>query len=218
MRTEYAMKEKEAERAWDLLKKTAAEYKPEWKDGILEHARIVHDASLFLARLFPGTAHVDFDILTLGAILHDVGRSRASRIVEHGVKSGEIIREHGFPEAAARIGETHIGVGIAKEETAALGLPHRDFIPESLEERIVCYVDNLLFYIPGEDRHELRDTDAVVKRFTRELGESYGRRSREFMEKIEHEVGPRGFKQFQKYINEFNRELAGRSGKNRGKE
>lgn len=212
------IKDKNIKRAWALLEKTAKVYKPEWKDGIMEHAKIVHDVSLFLAGLFPEEAHVELDVLALGAILHDVGRSRAERIVEHGVRSGEIIREQGFPEAAARIGETHMGVGITKEETAALGLPYRDFVPETLEERIVCYVDNLLFYIPGENRHELRNTDAVVERFTRELGEAYGRRSREFMEKIEHEIGPRGFRQFQEYINEFNRELSGRLKKNRGKE
>lgn len=210
------IKDENIKRAWGLLEKTAQAYKPEWKDGIMEHAKIVHDVSLFLARLFPKEAHVELDVLALGAILHDVGRSRAERVVEHGVKSGEIIREQGFPEAAARIGETHMGVGITKEETTALGLPYRDFVPETLEERIVCYADNLLFYITGEGRHELRDTDAVVERFTRELGEAYGRRSREFMEKIEHEIGPQGFRQFQKYINEFNRELPNRLEKNRG--
>ena len=205
------MKDGEVKRAWDLLEKITTECKPEWKDSVKEHAKIVLDVSLFLAGLLSKKNPVDAHIITLGAILHDVGRSRAQRIVEHGVRSGEIIREQGFPEPVARIGETHIGVGITREEAEALGLPARDFVPETLEERIVCYADNLLFYIPEKGRHELRDTDTVVERFTRELGEAYGRRSREFMEKIESEIGPQGFKRFQKYINDLNSELSSRS-------
>ncbi len=205
------MKDGEVKRAWDLLEKITTECKPEWKDSVKEHAKIVLDVSLFLAGLLSKKNPVDAHIITLGAILHDVGRSRVQRIVEHGVRSGEIIREQGFPEPVARIGETHMGVGITREEAEALGLPARDFVPETLEERIVCYADNLLFYIREKGRHELRDTDTVVERFTRELGEAYGRRSREFMEKIESEIGPHGFKQFQKYINDLNSELSSRS-------
>jgi uncharacterized protein (TIGR00295 family) len=199
----------EIKRAWGLLEETAREYKPEWKDSILEHAKIVHDAGLFLAGLFPGNNSIDRRIIALGAILHDIGRSRAQRVVEHGVRSGEIIREQGFPEQAARIGETHIGVGITRAEAGSLGLPDRDFVPATPEERIVCYVDNLLYYIPGEDRHELRDAEVVVDRFTRELGDTYGRRAREFMEGVEKEIGTEGFSRFREYVKELNKKLYG---------
>lgn len=204
------MEDQEIKRAWALLEKAAGKHKPEWKDSMLEHARVVHDASLFLAGLFPADAPVDEKVIRLGAILHDVGRSWAERIVEHGVKSGEIIREAGFPEAVARIGETHLGVGITKTEAVGLGLPERDFIPETTEERIVCYVDNLLYYIRDEDRHELRDTDAVVERFTEELGEAYGKRARKFMEEIEGEIGAREFLRFRDFVDDENESLSAR--------
>jgi uncharacterized protein len=199
----------EVERAWSLLDKIASEYKPEWKDSILEHAKIVHDAALFLAGLLAESVIIDRRIIALGAILHDVGRSRAVRVVEHGIRSGEIIRENGFPEQVARIGETHIGVGITRDEAKILGLPDRNLVPETIEERIVCYVDNLLYYIPEENRHELRDTEAVVERFNRELGEAYGIRSREFMEGMEKEIGPEGFARFREYIKELNTKIDG---------
>lgn len=199
----------EVGRAWGLLEEIIGEYRPDWRDSILEHARIVHDASLFLAGLFPREAAIDHKTIALGAILHDVGRSRAARIVEHGVKSGEIIREHGFPEAVARIGETHIGVGITRSEAADMGLPQGDYIPKSREERIVCYVDNLLYYFPEEGRHELRDTTAVVERFTRELGEAYGRRAHDFMISLEAGLGPMGMERFHAYVADLNRRLAG---------
>ncbi len=202
------MPDKEIKRAWALVEKIAGEYKPEWKDSILEHAKIVRDTSLFLAGLFQTKSTIDLKIIELGAILHDVGRSRTDRVVEHGVKSGEIIREQGFPEPVARIGETHIGVGIARTEASSLGLPERDFIPKTLEERIVCYADNLLYYLPEQDRHELKDTDTVVERFSEELGEDYGKRARNFMERIEREIRTDEFRQFRKFVREMNSTLS----------
>jgi uncharacterized protein len=202
------MQNHETRRAWELLKKAADEHKPEWKNQILEHARIVHDVSLFLAGLFPNDNSIDREVIELGAILHDVGRSRTRKVVEHGVKSGEIIREQGFPEPVARIGETHVGVGIADSEASALGLPRRNLIPETIEERIVCYADNLLYYLPEQDRHELKDTETVVERFSKELGEDYGKRARNFMERIESEIGTDGFLRFREFIKEMNSSLS----------
>jgi uncharacterized protein len=203
-----SMPDHETKKAWKLLEKIADAHKPEWKDQILEHARIVRDVSLFLAGLFPNDNFIDLNVIELGAILHDVGRSRTRKVVEHGVKSGEIIREQGFPEPVARIGETHVGVGIADAEASALGLPERNLIPETVEERIVCYADNLLYYIPEENLHQLKDTETVVERFSEELGKDYGKRTRNFMEQIEREIGTDGLLRFGKFIKEMNSSLS----------
>lgn len=178
---------------------------------MLEHARIVRDTSLFLGRIHPGRDKIDLGILELGAILHDVGRCRAERAVEHGVASGSLIREAQFPEEVARIGECHLGVGIEYAEARRLGLPNRDFLPRTLEQRIVCYADNLLSYIPGEARHELGDAAAVIARFTGELGEAYGRRTRSFMLGVEQELGPEGMGHFREYVAQVNQELLRKS-------
>ncbi len=207
MKESGSLDDQEIERAWRLVERLAAEYKPEWKDSIVEHSRLVHDAALFLAGLYPDSCDLDFKTLRLGAILHDVGRGRAEKVAEHGVISGEIIRQEGFPEGAARIGETHIGVGISRDEAVVLGLPEREYIPETAEERIVCYVDNLLYYLPDENRHEFRDTEAVVHRFMEELGLAYGCRARRFMEGMEREMGPVVFERFRRYLAERNRVL-----------
>jgi len=199
--------EDQIKRAWQFLAETAGKNRPEWKKSILEHARIVHDVSLFLADLFDDADSIDYEVLRLGAILHDVGRFRAERIVEHGIKSGEILREEGFPEGAARICETHVGVGITLEQVASLGLPEGNYLPETLEERIVCYADNLLNYLPKEDRHELVDRRAVVERFSAELGQAYGKRAEDFMAGIEEALGPERFQRFRSFIEETNRSL-----------
>lgn len=195
------------ERAWRLVAETAEANKPEWKESILEHARIVHDVSCYLADLFGEDQPIDYETLQLGAILHDVGRNRAKRIVEHGVRSGEMIREAGFPEGAARIGETHVGVGILPDQAAALGFPAGNYTPETLEERIVCYADNLLNYLPAEGRHELVDRRTVVERFSSELGEDCGKRTEDFMAGIEEALGPDRFARFKAYVEEMNGRL-----------
>ena len=208
------MIDSDIEKAWRLVEEIAQRTKPEWKESIMEHAAIVHDASLYLAGIHPGKQSVSFKIIALGAILHDIGRSRASRVVEHGIMSGAMIREQGFPEEAARIGETHIGVGIPRKEARALGLPEGDYIPETLEQRIVCYIDNLLYYIPEENRHELREMQDVVERFTEELGKDYGIRAREFMEGVEKELGQENLEKLHHYIRQLNKTLARHEGHN----
>jgi HD superfamily phosphodiesterase len=46
----------------------------------------------------------------------------------------------------------HIGAGVPRDEAVALGLPPEDFMPHTLEERIVCHSDNL---VGSRGRHPL---------------------------------------------------------------
>lgn len=96
---------------------------------------------------------VDMELVSLGALLHDVGRSRTHGL-DHGFAGGRIVRESpAFAklfdeedrEALSRICERHIGGGIPARDAGAAGLPERDFIPETLEERIIAHADNLVW-------------------------------------------------------------------------
>jgi uncharacterized protein len=77
-----------------------------------------------------------------GAVLHDIGRCRTNGI-RHAVVGAEIARELGAREEVVRVVERHIGAGITRREAAELGLPARDYIPDTPEEKIVAYADNL---------------------------------------------------------------------------
>jgi uncharacterized protein len=66
-----------------------------------------------------------------------------------------------------RIIERHVGSGIPAEEAVKLGLPKRDFIPETLEEKIVSYADKL---IEGKRR---KSFDVTLDRFAKELGSTH---------------------------------------------
>ena len=86
---------------------------------------------------------VDGKSVFAAALLHDIGRNRV-QTVKHGFVGAEIVRENGVDESVARIIERHVGAGLDREDAEKNGLPiDRDYIPRTLEERIVCFSDKL---------------------------------------------------------------------------
>ena len=84
----------------------------------------------------------DAGLVRAGALLHDIGRSRTHGMM-HAVAGAEVARELGLPEALVHIIERHIGAGVVREEAARLGLPPKEYLPLTLEEKIVAHADNL---------------------------------------------------------------------------
>lgn len=86
---------------------------------------------------------VDVDAVFSGGLLHDIGRSKTHGI-DHAVKGARMALENGLGEKIVNIIERHIGAGITREEAIAFGLPARDYLPVTLEEKIVAHADNLV--------------------------------------------------------------------------
>jgi uncharacterized protein len=78
--------------------------------------------------------------------LHDIGRASITHSIHHAIEGAELIRRQGWPEKLALVVERHIGGGIPRTEALELGLPARDYLPTSLEEKVVCYADKLFIY------------------------------------------------------------------------
>jgi len=106
-------------------------------DGVIEHSMDVLERALELHEKFGG----DLKLITAGALLHDVGRS-VTHSVEHGIEGGKIARDEGWHEELAKIIERHIGGGITKDEAEAQRLPVKSYVPETLEEKLICHADN----------------------------------------------------------------------------
>ena len=106
---------------------------------------------------------IDVDLAVFGALLHDIGRS-VTHGIKHGVEGGRIVRRYNLGEKLALIVERHIGGGISKKEAVEMGLPPRDYIPVTLEEKVVAHCDNLT---SGTRRV---DISFVVEKFRRKLG------------------------------------------------
>lgn len=109
---------------------------------------------------------VDIELVHVGALLHDIGRSKTHE-VHHAVVGAEIARSLGLSESIIKIIERHVGGGISPEEAVKLGWPNRNYIPESIEEKIVSYADKL---IEGEKVVSINKT---IERFKGELGSNH---------------------------------------------
>jgi len=98
-----------------------------------------------LARSFAERARVvlDRELVQKGGLFHDIGRSRTHGI-EHALAGVEIAKKLGCSEQLIHIIERHIGAGITEAEAVKLGLPQKDYIPLTPEEKIVSYADNLI--------------------------------------------------------------------------
>lgn len=115
---------------------------------VVEHCLAVAKKAIEIARQIRANGYeVDLKLVELGALLHDVGRARTHDI-EHGVEGAQLLRSRGLGELAG-FAESHIGAGIPAREAGELGLPVRDFMPQTLEEKIVAYADKLM--IGAED-------------------------------------------------------------------
>ncbi len=75
-----------------------------------------------------------------------------------GSKEQKSLPQLGLPETIVNIIERHLGAGIPKDEAIILGLPPKDYMPMSLEEKIVAHADNLI-----ENDHEHRIEMEVEK-------------------------------------------------------
>ena len=109
--------------------------------NIIEHSLKVRRKALEIGRrLLKRGFKVDLELLEIGSYLHDIGRS-VTQDVRHGIESGKILRKLNFPERVIRMVERHVGAGITAEEAGKLGLPNKNFVPETLEEKILSYAD-----------------------------------------------------------------------------
>lgn len=124
-------------------------------ENVRKHCIKVAEVALKIAERFD---NVDREAVKIGALLHDIGRA-ITHGLEHFIHTGEILRKEGFDEKIVRIAERHFACGITKEEARKLGLNvDRDYVPESIEEKIVCMADNLV-----DDDREVSFEDFLKK-------------------------------------------------------
>ena len=154
--------------------------------SFLEHTRGVTKVCIAVADVFAEAygerIPINRDYLLAGALLHDIGRTQTHGF-KHALIGGKILRQRGFPEKLARICETHILGGLDKDDAKNLGLPEKDFLPKTLEEKIICLADKQM-----AGTREV----SIQKRFNKWF-QKYGRskillKSKKRIEKIQKEI------------------------------
>ncbi len=109
--------------------------------AVVAHCKAVSNMALSIARGV--NIGVDHALVRQGGLFHDIGRSKTHGI-DHAVAGVAIARSLEFPDALVKIIERHIGAGLTAREAVRLGLPEKDYLPRTAEEKIVSYADNLV--------------------------------------------------------------------------
>jgi len=123
----------------------------ELKHILLTHSRSVAGKALWIADRHP-ELNLDRRFLKEAALLHDIGvfLTDAPGIhchgtypyICHGYLGAELMRKEGFPNHAL-VCERHTGAGMSLQSILEqeLPVPHRDMVPVSLEEQVICFAD-----------------------------------------------------------------------------
>jgi len=85
----------------------------------------------------------DRKLVIAGSLLHDIGRSTENGIM-HALVGSEMIKKMGFSEELVSVIRKHTGAGLDDTDTEELGLPPGDYMPKTIEEKIVAHADNLV--------------------------------------------------------------------------
>ena len=143
----------------------------ELKNIYMVHAGKVAELALGMARNHSELG-IDLQFVEEAAMLHDLGifMTDAPRIYCYGTESylchgylgAELLRARGY-ERHARVCERHTGTGLTKEQIVANGwnLPVKDFVPETIEEQLICFADK--FYSKTKFLERSRTLEQVVE-------------------------------------------------------
>jgi uncharacterized protein len=133
-------------------------------ESVIDHSVAVTEKALEIADNV--NVEVDRDLVKRGALHHDIGRSR-SHDLDHFIVGAAIATELGMKDEIVRIIERHLGAGVPKEEAVIFGFPPKDYLPETYEEIIVSYADNLTHHVTHVSFEE------AFSKFKTRLGEDH---------------------------------------------
>ena len=157
---------------------------------LLTHSRQVAERALRICDRHP-ELNLDRDFLEAAAMLHDIGIIRCNApgiqcfgtepYIRHGIIGAEMLGASYEP--FARVCARHTGAGITKEEIIRqeLPLPLQGFLPETLEEQVICYADK--FFSKSHLDHE--KTLAEAERSLMKFGDAGLQRFRQWADRFE---------------------------------
>ncbi len=138
--------------------------------NVIEHCLAVSALSVRTAEKLSGSgvdvnvdANVDVELVRIGSVLHDIGRSR-THAIDHAVVGAKMAEYLGLDASIVQIIKCHIGGGISRTEAKELGLPNENYIPVTIEEKIVAHCDNIM---RGTERISL--DECILRMRTRKM-------------------------------------------------
>ena len=155
------------------------------RDILLTHSECVTRKALQIVDKHP-ELKLDRTFIQEAAMLHDIGIVKCDApgiqcfgtepYIKHGIIGADMLRTAGYPKHA-RVCERHTGAGIALQDIIEqqLPLPHQDFLPETMEEQVICYADK--FYSKSHLERERTPEQALksLERFGQEGAQRFAR-------------------------------------------
>ena len=145
---------------------------------LLVHSRAVADKALAIADCHPELS-LDRQFIEEAAMLHDIGIVRCNApgiqcfgtepYICHGRIGADMLRAEGFPRHA-RVCERHTGAGITRSQIIEqkLPLPEQDFLPETMEEKVICYADKFFSKTHLDEEKTIEQAIANLSKFGEE--------------------------------------------------
>jgi len=121
------------------------------KNILITHGKLVCDKALLISQNKP-ELKIDEYFIEQASMLHDIGifLTNAPEIgcygsfpyICHGYLGRELLEKEKM-EKAALVAERHTGTGLSMNDIICqnLPLPHRDMLPLSIEEQLICFAD-----------------------------------------------------------------------------
>lgn len=117
---------------------------------LVGHSTHVADKAMDIIR--KSSLETDEHFVYEAAMLHDIGIFKTyaptifclgnEKYIRHGMIGRELLENMGYHRHAL-VCERHTGSGMTRDEIIAsnLPLPHRDMLPVTMEEKLICYAD-----------------------------------------------------------------------------
>ena len=141
------------------------------KEIYMIHVTLVTNKALEIGRKL-GLSDESLRFIEEAAMLHDIGCCQVNMpamnvksekpYLCHIIEGQKILEAEGMPKHA-RVAVTHTGVGIFTDEVRDKNLPieEKDYLPETIEEKIICYAD--LFYSKNPDSLFVPNSDKKIR-------------------------------------------------------
>ena len=150
---------------------------------VINHCKAVTKLALETANILKEKGlKVDSELVEIGALLHDIGRSK-THTVNHAVVGAEIAKAAGLPDSVVSIIKRHVGGGITASEAEKLGWPKDVYVPITLEEKIVSYADKLI------ENGKRAPIEVIVEKLSGEQKLEAAERVRKLYEEIKGLIG-----------------------------
>ncbi len=152
-------------------------------DIVCSHGQAVAGKVLSILDSHP-EIQADRKFIEEASLLHDIGifRTFAPDIacfgiqpyICHGYLGADILRAEGY-ERHALVCERHTGTGISLQEIKEkqLPLPHRDMLPVSIEEQLICFADKFFSKTKLQKERNTGEARSKLERFGPETLERF---------------------------------------------